>query len=224
MAKFSASTWALVRRSGLRMAYIGAEAGSDAVLRSMKKGTRVEHTLEVAARCREAGVVPEFSFVLGGPEDPEAEIERTFAFIRQVKRLHPQCDVVLYFYSPTPQRDRAWADRDVALLPSLATYGPDGPPLPTTPEEWTQPQWIRYVCHQDAPWLSSRMRQRVQDFAQVLGCRFPTVQDHRTPAWGRSVLAALASWRYASGVYGRPIELDLARRLIPLKRPEIDGL
>jgi hypothetical protein len=38
------------------------------------------------------------------------------------------------------------------------------------------------------------------------------------------VLAALASWRYASGVYGRPIELDLARRLIPLKRPEIDGL
>ena len=66
-------------------------------------------------------MVPEFSFVLGGPEDPEAEIERTFTFIRQVKALHPQCEVILYFYSPTPQRDRAWADRDVALLPSLAT-------------------------------------------------------------------------------------------------------
>ncbi|BCS31750.1 hypothetical protein TBR22_A09540 [Luteitalea sp. TBR-22] len=224
MAKFSAATWGLVQRSGLRMAYIGAEAGSDAVLRSMKKGTRVEHTLEVAARCREAGVVPEFSFVLGGPDDPEAEIERTFTFIRQVKALHPRCEVILYFYSPTPQRDRAWADRDVALLPSLASYGPDGPPLPTTPEEWTQPEWIRYVCHQDAPWLTPRMRRRVRDFAQVLGCRFPTVQDHRTPAWGRAVLAALASWRYAGRIYGRPVELELARRLIPLKRPEVEGL
>lgn len=224
MAHFSSGTWELVRRSQLRMAYIGAEAGSDAVLRSMKKGTRVEHTIEVAARCREAGVIPEFSFVLGGPEDPEAEVERTFAFIRQIKRLHPSCEVILYFYSPTPQRDRAYADRDVALLPHLATYGPDGPALPTTPDEWTQPQWVRYVCHQDAPWLTPRLRRRVRDFAQVLGCRFPTVQDERTPRWGRAVLRGLAAWRYASGWYGRPIELDLARRLIPLKRPENEGL
>ena len=224
MARFSSRTWELVRRSQLRMAYIGAEAGSDAVLQSMKKGTRGEHTLEVAARCREVGVIPEFSFVLGGPNDPEGEIERTFAFIRRLKRLHPSCEVILYFYSPTPQRDRAYADRDVALLPSLASYGPGGPALPTTPDEWAQPRWVEYVCHQDAPWLTPALRRRVQDFARVLACRFPTVQDHRTPQWGRAVLRGLAAWRYASGWYGRPIELDLARQLIPLKRPEIEGL
>jgi anaerobic magnesium-protoporphyrin IX monomethyl ester cyclase len=224
MARFSAATWENVRRSQLRMAYIGAEAASDAVLQAMKKGTRVEHTLEVAARCREAGVVPEFSFVLGGPTDPEAEIEHTLAFVRRLKALHPDCEVILYFYSPTPQRDRAWADRDVALLPTLTQYGPDGPALPTTPEEWTEPRWIRYVCHQDAPWLTPRIRRRVRDFAEVIGCRFPTVQDARTPAWGKRVLRALASWRYASGVYARPLELALARRVIPLKRPEVEGL
>ena len=60
------------------MAYIGAEAASDEVLRRMKKGSRVEHTFEVARRCREHGVIPEFSFVLGGPDDPEGEIEKTF--------------------------------------------------------------------------------------------------------------------------------------------------
>ena len=48
----------------------------------MKKGSKVDHTFEVAARCRENGVIPEFSFVLGGPEDPEGEIEKTLSFIR----------------------------------------------------------------------------------------------------------------------------------------------
>jgi len=224
MAAFSPSTWSRVQASGLRMAYIGAESGSDAVLRAMKKGSRVAHTIEVAAKCRENGVIPEFSFVLGGPDEPEAAVEQTLRFIRQVKATHPECEVILYFYSPTPQRERAFADRDVAVLPSLAEYGPGGPPLPTTPEEWATPTWVDYVCHRDAPWLTPRLRRRIADFARVLGCRFPTVQDHRTPAWGKTVLKALSSWRYATETYAHPVELDWARRLIPLKEPQAEGL
>jgi hypothetical protein len=224
MANFSPATWALVRKSRLRMAYIGAEAASDHVLRSMKKGSRVEHTIETAARCREIGIVPEFSFVLGGPDDPESEIDRTFAFIKRLKATHPDCEIILYFYSPTPQRARAHADRHVGVLPALATYGPDGPPLPTTPEEWAEPRWVSYVCHEDAPWLTPRIRERVRNFATVLGCRFPTVQDHRTPRWAKLALRTLAWWRYASGIHDRPWELELARRLVPLKRPQTEGL
>jgi radical SAM superfamily enzyme YgiQ (UPF0313 family) len=226
LANFSAGTWDWIRKSQLRMAYIGAEASSDAVLASMKKGTRTEHTFEVARRCREAGVIPEFSFILGGPDDPEGETERTLAFVKRVKQVHPECEVILYFYSPTPQRDpeAVRADRFGTHLPALDTYGPSGPTLPTTPEEWTQPQWVQYVCHQDAPWLTPRMRQRVKDFAQVLACRFPTVQDVRTPPWGKSVLRSLARWRYAADRYDRPWELHLAKRLIPLREPQKESL
>ncbi len=116
LAKFSSATWGLVRSSGLRMAFMGAEAASDGVLKSMKKGTRVEHTLEVARRCRENGVIPEFSFVLGGPEDPEGEIEKTFAFIKRLKTMNPECEVILYFYSPTPQRERAVVRADASAV------------------------------------------------------------------------------------------------------------
>src|SRR5205814_53521 len=110
--------------------------------------TKVEHTLEVANRCRENGVIPEFSFILGGPEDPEGEVEKTLRFIRKLKAIHPDCEVILYFYSPTPQRDSSLtrSDAEGPRLPTLRTYGPEGPPLPTTPEEWTQPQWVDYVC------------------------------------------------------------------------------
>jgi radical SAM superfamily enzyme YgiQ (UPF0313 family) len=226
LAGFSTRTWELLRRSQLRMAYIGAEAASDAVLKQMKKGARVEHTVETAHRCREYGIIPEFSFVLGGPDDPEGEIDQTLEFIRRLKAAHPACEVILYFYSPTPRRERLTArTRELGLrLPVMTQYGPDGPPLPTTPEEWTEPRWIDYVCHQDAPWLTPRLRQRVRDFATVLGCRFPTVQDYHTPTWGKATLRTLARWRYARRCYARPWELKLARRLIPLREPQRESL
>lgn len=222
LAGFSARTWELIRRSRLAMAYIGAEAASDQALARMKKGSRVEHTFEVARRCREHGVVPELSFVLGGPDDPEGEIEATFAFIKRLKALNPDCEVILYFYSPTPRR--GGASNGAARLPVLERYGPQGPELPTTPEEWTEPRWVDYVCHRDAPWLTPALRRRVRDFATVLGCRFPTVQDWAAPVWSRRLLSALASWRYAGGVYGRPWELELARRLVRLRQPQSESL
>ncbi|HYB93442.1 MAG TPA: radical SAM protein [Vicinamibacterales bacterium] len=225
LAAFTPRMWSLARESRMRMAYIGAETGSNEALRRMQKGGRVETTLEVAARLRENGITPEFSFVLGGPDDPEADTEATFEFIRRLKRAHPACEVVLYFYSPTPQRDPRSAARDgAASLPRLERYGPAGPALPTTPEEWSEPRWVRWVCHQDAPWLTPRLRQRVRDFARVLECRFPTVQDHHTPGWQKSVLREMARWRWATRTYARPLELALARKGIALRQPQVESL
>ena len=226
LAQFSTQTWELLRRSRLTMAYIGAEAASDEALKRMHKGARVDHTLEVAYRCREYGIIPEFSFVLGGPEDPEGEIEKTLAFVKQLKNIDAECEIILYFYSPTPQRTPAavQADASGVRLPTLKIYGPDGPELPTTPEEWTQPEWLNYVCHTDAPWLSPKMRRKIKDFAKVLACRFPTVQDYTTPAWKKQVLRSLASWRYTTGYHRHAWELDVARRLIPVREPERESL
>jgi radical SAM superfamily enzyme YgiQ (UPF0313 family) len=226
LANFADSTWKLIERSKLRMAYIGAEAGSDAVLKGMRKGTQSDHILEAARRCRDHGVIPEFSFVLGGPDDPEGEIERTFAFIKQLKRIHPTCEVILYFYSPTPQRDRkdTAVSTSSARIPLLETYGPDGPALPTTPEEWTEQVWVDYVCHRDAPWLTPKTRQRVKDFAKVLSCRFPTAQDYSTGRLGKTVLKALSGWRYSSGLYSGALELDFAKRLIGLREPQRESI
>ena len=226
LANFSPSTWEKVRRSGLRMAYIGAEAASDEALRKMRKGTRVEQTLEVAVRCQEYGVIPEFSFVLGGPDDPEGQIDTTFNFVRQIKQLNPRSEIVLYLYSPTPQRERGEARlrSTRAHLPVLAKYGPSGPALPTTPEEWAEPRWVKWVCHEDAPWLTDKIRGRVEDFARVLACRFPTEQDYRTPPWGKAMLSGLARWRYATKRYSRPWELRVAQKIVRLREPQRQSL
>jgi radical SAM superfamily enzyme YgiQ (UPF0313 family) len=222
LVNLSAQSWKLVRKSRLKMAYIGAETTNDELLKSIRKGTRSEQTLEVAELCARNGVIPELSFMVGPPENTEADTERTFDFIRRVKRVNPQSEIIVYIHTPLPPAVVPNAHR--LKLPVLRDA--DGLPLvfPTTPEQWTEKRWVDYACHSDAPWLTDRMRRRIRDFVTVLRCRFPTVQDTRVPRWGKAVLRTLARWRYSLQHYDAPWELEASQRLIRVLDPRATSL
>jgi anaerobic magnesium-protoporphyrin IX monomethyl ester cyclase len=224
LLNLSQRSWALVRKSRLRMAYIGAESPSDWLLHDVRKGTRTEQTLEAIEICRGNGVIPELSFMLAPPHDPEGETERTFQFIRHIKRLHPKTEIMLYIYAPLPPAPGAKNPQVQRAVANLR--GSDGAPLsfPATADGWATPEWLSYWCHTDVPWLDARMRRRIRDFTTVLGCRFPTVTDVRSPDWGKSALRALASWRYRFQRYEKPWELDFSKRFIRLWDPRVSGL
>jgi radical SAM superfamily enzyme YgiQ (UPF0313 family) len=224
LLNLSDRSWALVRKSRLRMAYIGAESPSDWLLHDVRKGTSTDQTLEVIEKCRSNGVIPELSFMLAPPQDPEGETERTFEFIRHIKRIHPGTEIMLYVYAPLPPAPGSrnpHVERAVAEL-----RGSDGERIvfPTTADGWAEPQWLSYWCHTDAPWLTERLRGRIRDFTTVLGCRFPTITDIRSPYWGKSALRTLASWRYRFQRYERPWELNFSKRFIRLWDPRVSGL
>jgi radical SAM superfamily enzyme YgiQ (UPF0313 family) len=224
LLNLSERSWALVRKSKLRMAYIGAESPSDWLLHDVRKGTRIDQTLEAVEVCRGNGVIPELSFMLAPPQDPEGETERTFEFIRHIKRRHPQTEIMLYIYAPLPPAPGSknpQVERTVSTLRDS-----DGSQLvfPDTADEWAEQKWVSYWCHTDTPWLTPRLRERIRDFTTVLGCRFPTITDVRSPSWGKAGLQALASWRYRYQRYGRPWELDFSRKFIRLWDPRVSGL
>ena len=222
LLNLSEASWNLVGKSRLRMAYIGAESPSDWLLHDTRKGTRSDQTLAAVEICRAHGVIPELSFMLAPPEDPEGETEKTFEYIRRIKKLHPATEIMLYVYTPlAPSPHSADTQRSPKQY-----VGVDGQPVvyPTTADEWARPQWVNYWCHQDAPWLSDRLRQRILDFTTVLGCRFPTITDIRSPTWAKSALSAAASWRYRFQRYSRPWELDLSKRFVRLCDPRTTGL
>ncbi len=220
-----ASSWSLVRRSRLRMAYIGAESPSDWLLHDARKGTRADQTLEAVDRCRANGVIPELSFMLAPPQDPEGETERTFEYIRHIKRIHPATEIMLYVYAPLPPaagvRD-AHVERVVGR-PARST----GAPLvfPDSADGMGGAALaLVLVPYGYAVADTPRLRQRIRDFTTVLGCRFPTVTDVRSPHWGKAALRALASWRYRYRRYRGPWELDAARRFVRLWDPRLAGL
>jgi radical SAM superfamily enzyme YgiQ (UPF0313 family) len=137
LSRFSDDTWRRLARAGLTMVFCGAESGSDDVLKKMGKGTTTAQILEVAARTRDHGIIPEFSFVFGDPQDPEGEIDGTLAFIRRLKAVNPDMELISYFYTPTPQRRGTYGDVD-------ALGG-----TPATLEEWTQPDWVAWMTHEE---------------------------------------------------------------------------
>jgi radical SAM superfamily enzyme YgiQ (UPF0313 family) len=224
LVNLSAASWSLVRRSRLRMAYIGAESPSDWLLHDSRKGTRADQTLAAVERCRAHGVIPELSFMLAPPQDPEGETERTFEYIRHIKRIHPATEIMLYVYAPLPPaaglRDEH-VERTIGELRDAA-----GTPLvfPATAAQWAEPRWLAYWCHTDTPWLTPRLRRRIRDFTTVLGCRFPTVTDVRASSWGKTALRGLSSWRYRYRRYRGPWELEAARRFVRLWDPRRAGL
>lgn len=215
---------ALVRKSRLRMAYIGAESPNDQVLHDMRKGTSADQTLAVVEKCRSMGVVPELSFMLAPPHDPEGETERTFAFVRRIKRIHPGTEIMLHINTPLPPPPagvRPGATRPLQILRDCAGAGVV---FPDSADGWAEPRWLNYWCHQDAPWVSPQLRRRIRDFTTVLGCRFPTITDTRVPAWQKSALRASATWRYRLQRYDRPWELDLLKRFVRLWDPRVSAL
>lgn len=224
LVNLSEASWALVKKSRLRMAYIGAESPSDWLLHDIRKGTRCDQTLEAIEQCRRHGVVPELSFMVAPPQDPEGETEKTFEFIRMIKRVHPGTEVMIYVYTPLPRRQNGKSGgpesitseyRDCAGMPVM---------FPRTADGWAEPEWIDYWCHQSAPWVSEHLRRRIVNFTTVLGCRFPTIMDVRASNWGKATLRALASWRYRFQRYDDPWELRVSRKLIRHWDPRVMSL
>jgi radical SAM superfamily enzyme YgiQ (UPF0313 family) len=224
LLNLSESTWKLVRKSRLRMAYIGAESPSGAMLKEIRKGTRPDQTLEVAELCRRNGVIPELSFMVAPPQNTEEETLHTFEFIRELKKINPQSEIIVYIYTPLPESSKHEKDRGKRASMPLLDLNGDPVIFPKTPEEWMEQRWVDYACHADAPWLNDDLRRHIQDFVTVLRCRFPTVQDLRSPSWAKRSLSAMAAWRYRQRKYDKPWELNLANRLVRLRMPQVSGL
>jgi hypothetical protein len=140
------------------MIFFGAESGSNAALASMNKGITAEQTLELAARIRHFGIIPEFSFVVGNPEDPEGDTRTTIDFIRRIKRLNPDAEIIVQHYIPTPHPDGMYGKIDGAIR------------FPESPEEWASARWFNFTVRQDPllPWLPQRIKKRIDNFELVI--------------------------------------------------------
>jgi radical SAM superfamily enzyme YgiQ (UPF0313 family) len=214
MSRYSDATLEALRRAGCTMIFFGAESGSDWALKEMKKGITTEQTLQVAARMRQFGIVPEFSFVVGNPSDPERDTRETLQFIRKIKQLDRRAEIIIYHYTPVPQRGSMYGEIDSKIE------------FPTTPEEWASPRWMDFTLRVDpnTPWLKRKTKNLIDNFETVVSSRWPTVQDIRAPRWSRTLLQSLSAWRYSLQVYGHPRELHWAQRFIELRRPKQESL
>ncbi|MDQ7029840.1 MAG: radical SAM protein [Ardenticatenia bacterium] len=216
LLNYSERTWRLMRDSGLRMVFLGAETGSDETLRRMNKGGKAStaKTLELAAKMRAYGIVPEMSFVLGNPPDPEADVRQTIEFIRTLKEVNPETEIILYMYTPVPLAGELYEQAKAS-----------GFRFPQTLEEWISPAWQEFSQRRslNMPWLKDPLRRQVRDFERVMNAYYPTVTDPKLRGLWRWVLKTVSAWRYHLRIYSYPLELRLLHKLLAYQRPETSG-
>ena len=212
--RYSDDTLRLLKRAGCTMIFFGAESGSDEALREMQKQLSSDDVLRLAERIRPFRIVPEFSFVIGNPRDPDSDLRNSIAFIRRIKKLNPESEIIIQHYTPTPHPDGMYGEIDQDLA------------FPASPEEWASPRWYNFTTRKDPalPWLPRATKLRVDWFELVMECRWPTAQDITTSRAARRLLQWLSAWRYAAGIYHWPLELQFALGLMRPRKPKLDSL
>jgi hypothetical protein len=216
LMQYSDDTFRKMARSGLRMVFSGAESASDATLQTMNKGGKAAAHLaiELAARMREYGIVPEYSFVLGSPPDPLTDMAQTFEYIRRIKAVNPATEVILYTYTPVPLDGTLYAEASRL-----------GFAFPDSLDEWASDRWRQAMMRrgEHIPWMDGSVRTRVRNFERVLNAYYPTATDRRLTPMRRKVLRAASGWRYALRMYAAPYELRAIQKFIQYQRPETTG-
>jgi len=219
--KYSDETLALMRKAGCRMIFFGAETGDDARLKKMDKGgTQTgKQILEFAARMKKFDIIPEYSFVLGTPGSDEEEtwkqIRDDIAFIRKVKEINPDTEIIIYIYSPVPTEGSELFEKVKA----------SGFSFPKKLEDWISPQWEKFDLRKNplTPWLTAPMVNYIRNFETVLNGYHPTVSDIRLSPAKRKLMRVLSAFRYRNSIVARPYEIKLLQKIWKYRQPETEG-
>lgn len=219
--KYTDASIALMRESGCKMIFFGAETGNDEVLKKMDKGgtQSADGIRSFAARLAKFDIIPEYSFVLGTPADnPEQvmkQIDLDIAFIKEIKQINPKTEIIIYVYSPVPTEGSDMYNKVLA----------SGFHFPEKLEDWISPQWENFDLRKNplTPWLTPEMINKIKDFETVLNGYYPTVSDVRLTGLKRKVLRTLSSFRYKTGFFWKPYELKALQIIWRYRQPELEG-
>lgn len=221
MDKFSDESLKIIRESGCKIIFFGAESGNNAVLEQLHKGGNQngDQIIRFAERMKKVGIIPEYSFVLGTPaptpKQVRDQIDFEIGFIKKVKQVNPLTEIVMYTYSPVPTEGSA-------LFKQAQEHGFK---YPQTLEDWISPAWENFDLRKNplTPWLTPEMVGRIRNFETVLNGVYPTVTDIRMNDLKRRAIKLLATVRYKVSLYKYPYEIKLLHKVWRYRQPEIQG-
>ena len=211
----------LMRKAGCKMIFLGAETGNDEVLKQMNKGgTQSGKMIEdFVVRMKKVDIIPELSFVLGMPAKTEEKVYNQILwdinFIKKIKSLNPDAEIIIYLYSPVPTEGSE-------LYQQILDAGFS---FPSTLEEWIHPSWEKFDLRKNplTPWLKPYMIDKIQGFETVLNGFYPTVSDFRIKGYKKSLLKLISGIRYKTGFYKYPYEIKVFHKIWKYRQPEIQG-
>jgi anaerobic magnesium-protoporphyrin IX monomethyl ester cyclase len=219
--KYKDESLKTMREAGCKMIFLGAETGNDEILKQMDKGgTQTGAQIKkFAERMAKFDIIPEMSFVLGTPVGNEKQvnkqIDEDIKFIREIKSINPNAEIIIYVYSPVPTEGSELYEQVKAT----------GFKFPEKLEDWINDTWSNFDLRKNplTPWLQPYMIDKIKNFETVLNGYYPTVSDLRLVNWKRRSLKLISTARYKLGAYQMPYEIKALQKIWKYRQPEIEG-
>jgi anaerobic magnesium-protoporphyrin IX monomethyl ester cyclase len=206
LLNYGRETWNIMRRSGLKMIFFGAESGLDETLKLMDKGgVTTEKTKAIARLCKEYDVQSEFSFVMGShPTKTKEDIDATIRLIYELETINPKSQMHPFIYTPVP----------FGNIFDAAVEG--GLQYPKNLDEWISPEWTQYSLRNNphTPWLTRRLYKKIVNFRAVHQSYYPKTNDRIVGTWKLMLLKAVSAWRYRLRFFSGAYELRVLLRLL----------
>jgi len=219
--KYTDEDLKLMRKAGCKMMFLGAETGNDEVLKQMNKGGTQSSQMikDFVKRMKNVDIIPELSFVLGMPADTEEQVYKQILwdinFIKEIKAINPNAEIIIYLYSPVPTEG---SDLYQQIIDAGFSF-------PETLEEWIAPSWEKFDLRKNplTPWLKPYMIDTIKNFETVLNGCYPTVTDFRIRGYKKTILTGISKLRYKTGFYKFPYEIKVLHKIWKYRQPEIEG-
>jgi radical SAM superfamily enzyme YgiQ (UPF0313 family) len=189
--------WARCRQSGLRRLLVGVESGSNEVLLRIRKDIKIEQVYETAKTMLKFGIAGHFPFIVGFPDETDANIEATLDCARALRSMSADFLTPIYYFKPYPG--------SALVIEAVAR----GFRLPETLEAWAT---FDYVAGDPGPWVSA------EKFALIERFKFFHELAWKPMSRSRRLLQRLARYRCHHHNYRWPVEMLFTRWLIPPQR------
>lgn len=188
------SVWARCKQSGLRRLLVGVESGSNEVLKRIKKDIKIEQVYETAQKMLRFGIAGHFPFIVGFPDESDADIRATLDCAKKLRSMSPDFLTPIYYFKPYPG--------SALVIEAVAR----GFRLPETLEDWAK---FDYVAGEPGPWVSAEKFELIERF------KFFHELAWKKTSRGKRLLQKLARYRCNTNNYNWPFEMLLTRWLVP---------
>ena len=175
-----------MKQNNCRMAFVGAESGSQRVLDYISKNIKRDDLINAARNLSGSDVTLDMSFILGFPTETKEERMQTFSTIAELQKINPRVNATVKVYTPYPGTPLYAESLKLGFQP------------PKTNEDWAR--FNRETCH--LPWADNK---ELETMHRVSVYAFTTMKDFLPPFY--SVLHPMAVMRYKSNFYKFPVEL-----------------
>jgi radical SAM superfamily enzyme YgiQ (UPF0313 family) len=190
------AVWVRCKQSGLRRLLVGVESGSNEVLKRIRKDIKIEQVYTVAEKMLRLGIAGHFPFIVGFPDETNADIQATLACAKRLRSMSPDFLTPIYYFKPYPGS---------ALVIDAVSRGFR---LPETLEAWAQ---FDYVAGEPGPWVSAEKYELIERF------KFFHELAWKRASPGKQLFQRLARYRCDRNDYRWPVEMLFSRWLVPVQ-------